>query len=61
MMAYLEMVDKTLHAFLHGSSRGRDNLVVVNLVSTVGDLVKTLSNDSKGLSEFLHSAEISVI
>lgn len=35
--------------------------MVVNLISTVRDLVKTLSDDSKGLSEFLHSAEVSVI
>lgn len=35
--------------------------MVVDLDGTGGHLVKTLVNDAQRLSEFLHSAEVSVV
>ena len=56
-----EVVDKGLHVLLHGcSGRGRD-LVVLNTDRATGHLVQALVDDSKGLSELLHSAEVSVV
>jgi hypothetical protein len=54
-------MDQGLHGFLHGrSGRGYD-LLVVNLDGTEGHLVETLRDDSEGFTEFLNSAEVSVV
>ena len=40
--AYLEVVNEGLHALLHGRTRGRGDLVVIDLDSTGRHLVETL-------------------
>jgi hypothetical protein len=53
------MVDERLHGLFHGGSRGRGNLVVVDLDNTERHFVQALVDDSKRLSHLLHSAEVS--
>ena len=43
----LEVVDQRLHALLHGRTRRRHELVVVNLDSTGGHLVQTLVSKTR--------------
>lgn len=56
-----EVVDEGLHVLLHGGTRGRGDLVVLNLDGTRGHLVEALVDDAEGLAELLHSAEVSVV
>ena len=56
-----EMVDKGLHVLFHGSSGRRRNLVVLNSDGATGHLVQALVDNSEGLAELLHSAEISIV
>lgn len=56
-----EVVDEGLHVLLHGSTRRRGDLVVLNLDGAGGHLVEALVDDAEGLAEFLHSAEVSVV
>lgn len=56
-----EVVDQSLHVLLHGSSGRRRDLVVLDTDRTGGHLVQALVDDSQGLAELLHSAEVSVV
>ena len=55
------MVDKGLHALLHGGTRRRNELVIVHLDRTGRHLVQTLVDDTKRLAEFLDTAEVTII
>jgi hypothetical protein len=55
------VVDKGLHVLLHGGTRGRGDLVVLDLDGAFGHLVEALVDDAEGLAELLHSAEVSVV
>jgi hypothetical protein len=56
-----EVVDKGLHVLLHGGSGRRRDLVILNTDRALGHLVKALVDNTKGLSELLHSAKVSVV
>lgn len=56
-----EVVDESFHVLLHSRTRGRADLVVLNLDRTSGHLVQTLVDDAKRLTELLHTAEVSVV
>lgn len=56
-----EVVDEGLHVLLHGGSGRRRDLVVLDADGAGGHLVQALVDDAEGLSELLHSAEISVV
>ena len=50
-----------LDSLLHGSPRRRNNLVIINLDLTRRHLVETLTDDSKRLTEFFNSAEVTIV
>lgn len=56
-----EVVDQSLHVLLHGSTRRRRHLVVLNLDGARGHLVQALVDDAEGLTELLHTAEVAVV
>lgn len=56
-----EVVNEGLHVLLHGGSGRRRNLVVLDTDGTSRHLVETLVDNAKGLTELLHSAEVSVV
>lgn len=56
-----EVVNQSLHVLLHGGTRRRGDLVVLDFDGTSGHLVQALVNDAEGLTEFLHTAEVSVV
>lgn len=56
-----EVVDEGLHVLLHGGTRRRGDLVVLDLDRARGHLVEALVDDAEGLAELLHSAEVSVV
>jgi hypothetical protein len=56
-----EVVDQSLHVLLHGGTgRGRD-LVVLDTDGALGHLVQALVDNAKGLTELLHTAEVTVV
>jgi hypothetical protein len=56
-----EVMNESLHVLLHGSTRGRCNLVVLYLDGSRGNLVQALEDDAEGLTELLHAAEVAVV
>jgi hypothetical protein len=56
-----EVVNKSLHVLLHGGSRRRRDLVVLNTDGTCGHLVEALVDNAERLSKLLHSAKVSVV
>ena len=56
-----EVVDQGLHVLLHGGTRGRRKLVVLDLDRTCGHLVQALVDDTEGLAELLHTAKVTII
>jgi hypothetical protein len=56
-----EVVNKSLHVLLHGSTRRRRDLVVLDLDGSRGDLVQALEDDAQRLAELLHTAEVTVV
>jgi hypothetical protein len=56
-----EVVDKSLHVLLHGSTGRRSDLVVLDLDGASGHLVQALVDDAEGLTELLHTAEVTVV
>lgn len=56
-----EVVDQSLHVLLHGRTRGRRDLVVLHLDGTSRHLVQALVDDAEGLTELLHTAEVTVV
>jgi hypothetical protein len=56
-----EMVNESLHVLLHGSTRRRGDLVVLDLDGSRGDLVQALEDDAQRLAELLHTAEVTVV
>ena len=56
-----EVVDQSLHVLLHCGARRRGNLVVLNLDGASGHLVQALVDDAEGLTELLHTAEVTVV
>lgn len=56
-----EVVDQGLHVLLHGGTRGRGDLVVFDSYRSSGHVVQTLVDDTEGLAEFLHAAQVSVV
>lgn len=56
-----EVVDKGLHVLLHGGTRRRGDLVVLDLDGAGRHLVDALVDDAEGLAELFHSAEVSVV
>jgi hypothetical protein len=56
-----EVVNKSLHVLLHGSTRRRGDLVVLDLDGSRCDLVQTLEDDAQRLAELLHTAEVTVV
>ena len=56
-----EVVDQSLHVLLHGGTRRRADLVVLDLDGTSGHLVQALVDDAQGLAELLHTAEVTVV
>lgn len=56
-----EVVDQSFHVLLHGSSGWWRDLVVFHSNWSRWHLVEALVDDTEGLSEFLHAAEISVV
>jgi hypothetical protein len=56
-----EVVNESLHVLLHGSTRRRGDLVVLDLDGSRCDLVQTLEDDAQRLAELLHTAEVTVV
>jgi len=56
-----EVVDESLHVLLHGSTGRRGDLVVLDLDGASGHLVQALVDDAEGLTELLHTAEVTVV
>ena len=56
-----EVMDQCLHVLLHGRTGRRRDLVVFHLDGTRGHLVQALDDDAEGLTEFLHTAEVTVV
>lgn len=56
-----EVVDQSLHVLLHGSTGRRRDLVVLDLDGARGHLVQALMDDAEGLTELLHTAEVTVV
>lgn len=56
-----EVVDQCLHVLLHGRTGRRRDLVVFHLDGTSGHLVQALDDDTEGLTELLHTAEVTVV
>lgn len=54
-------MDKGLHVLLHSSTGRRRDLVVLDADGTGGHLVQTLVDDAQGLTELLHTAEVTVV
>lgn len=56
-----EVVDESLHVLLHGGTGRRGDLVVLDLDGASGHLVQALVDDAEGLTEFLHTTEVTVV
>ena len=56
-----EVVDESLHVLLHCGAGRRRDLVVLDLDGASGHLVQALVDDTKGLTELLHAAEVTVV
>lgn len=56
-----EVVDERFHVLFHRGSGGRGDFVVFHSDGTGRHLVETLMDDSKGLPEFFHAAEVSIV
>lgn len=56
-----KVVNECLHVLLHGSTWRWSNLVIFDLDGTSGHLVQTLVDDAQRLTEFLHTAKITVV
>lgn len=56
-----EVVNESFHVLLHGGTRGRGDLVILDANGAGRHLVQALVDDTKGLAELLHTAEITII
>lgn len=55
------MVDESFHVFFHGGAWRWHDLVIFDFDGTRGHLVETLMDDTEGLAEFFHAAEVPVV
>jgi hypothetical protein len=56
-----EVVNQSLHVLLHGGTRGRGDLVVLDADRAGGHLVQALVDNAEGLAELFHTAEVTVV
>jgi hypothetical protein len=54
-------VNQSLHVLLHGSTRRGHDLVVLDADGTSGHLVQALLDNAERLTEFLHTAQVTVV
>ena len=55
------MVNQSLHVLLHRRTWGRRDFVIFDFDRAGRHLVQALVDDTKGLTEFFHAAEVAVI
>lgn len=54
-------MDESFHVFFHGGAGRRGDLVVLDSDGAGGHLVEALVNDTKGLAELFHAAEVAIV